>query len=383
MDDRDLEARLRTHLHRRFDAEEPPPSLVAGVIQAFTTKPRSVAVAALLGRRRIGWSAVAAAAVVAALAFAGLRFGFIGPGDRASPSPTLDSGREFVLVPPRGTIPDKADGTLASNVVNARLRGLIFEPSFSGGFTVGTGYGITVMLPNGGPSDRAVRDVLEAIGEVEFVPLPPEDYGDGKLTADVGQPLPKVEPTLFSWDGIATVERDDQESGPAITITLKPAAQGALEVFSIAHVSETLAILVDGKVAILSTINEPLSGALTLTGPRDDEAFAVVSAILIGGMMLPESWRGAEAPEILSRDHVTEEILRRMPDTTAGSSGLEVIREDDGYRAIWRVVLDGQFPVSCPFILRPSFDPNRCEDATTMELIVDAETGAFLSAAIT
>ena len=43
-------------------------------------------------------------------------------------------------------------------------------------------------IPAEGPSDATVRDVLAATGEVEFVPLPPEDYGDGGLTAELGSP---------------------------------------------------------------------------------------------------------------------------------------------------------------------------------------------------
>ena len=46
-DDRDLEARLRTHLHRRFDRAQPPPEVVAAVRQVIATPPRRIALPAL------------------------------------------------------------------------------------------------------------------------------------------------------------------------------------------------------------------------------------------------------------------------------------------------------------------------------------------------
>ncbi|MEA2672922.1 MAG: hypothetical protein QOI92_114, partial [Chloroflexota bacterium] len=65
MDDLELEARLRTHLHHRFDDAPIPAGLASNVGQALTTAARPIGLATRTGRLRLGWTAVAAAVVIA------------------------------------------------------------------------------------------------------------------------------------------------------------------------------------------------------------------------------------------------------------------------------------------------------------------------------
>ena len=60
MDDNELEARLRTHLHRRFDDANPSPELTAGVQQVLRTEPTGIGRRGVRLRpaRALAWSVV-------------------------------------------------------------------------------------------------------------------------------------------------------------------------------------------------------------------------------------------------------------------------------------------------------------------------------------
>lgn len=376
MDDRDLEARLRTHLHRRFDGAQPPPEVVAAVRQVIATPPRRIALPALRARTfRPGWSVVAVALGVAVLAVAGLRFGgLLGPGGGdPTPSPTAapPSARHFIVLPPSASEPWKTQSDAAHEVLDARLRALGVR-----NFLSVSGNAIQFSIPAEGPSDATVRDVLAATGEVEFVPLPPEDYGDGGLTAELGSPLPKDEPALFGWDGIASVERRaDEQARPTLLITLKPAARDAFATHTESHIGESFAIVVDDVVALLPMINEPIPGGeIVISGGVDDGRFQQTLAILAGGM-LPEAWARPEVPVVLPEDRVVAATLENNPSSTLASAGLDAIPDGAGWRAVWRIELDGEFRECIP---GPSGTPS-CLTATRMEFVIDAETGDPIS----
>src|SRR6185295_18517199 len=99
MDDRDFEAQLSTRLHRRFDGVAPSAELLGGVDQVLSTRPRPIGLAVLSARRReLGWSALVAAGVIAALALASNGLGGF-PSFGAKPTPT--PGPTFVFTDER------------------------------------------------------------------------------------------------------------------------------------------------------------------------------------------------------------------------------------------------------------------------------------------
>ena len=375
MDDRDLEERLRTHLHRRFDGAEPPPELLAAVQQVIATPPHRIGLPQLrAGTFRPGWSLVAVALGVAVIAIAGLRFGgLLGPGNDPTPSPTTPSPgwREFIVLSPSASEPSKAQIGLASEVLTARVRALGV-----GNYMAVTGNAIQLSIPSQGASDEAVRVVLGATGEVEFVPLPPEDYGEGGFTVEVGSPLPKDEPALFGWDGIASVEPSTDEQGrQTLLITLEPTARDAFAAYTASHTGEYFAIVIDGEVALLPVINEPIPGGeILISDGENDGRFMRTLAILAGGM-LPESWARPVVPIVLPREQVVAATIAEYPTATLESADLDAILEGSRWRAVWILVLEGHFPGEC-VIGVPASD---CPFATSMRVILDVGTGEFIS----
>jgi hypothetical protein len=382
MDDNELEARLRTHLHRRFDKATPSPELTASVQQVLRTEPKGVGLRHLRLRRSraLSWSLVGVAGLVGILAVAAIQLGnVIGPGDRGSGVPPSSSvspitERPFMVVPPSDRAATAAETNLAAEVLTARLRALGFDTP-----TRTNGDGIGYLLPVTGPTDTQIYHALTTIGEVEFVPLPPEDYGEGKLVAEVGAPLPKDEPALFGWDGIASVEwTTDEQSRRTALVTLTPGAREAFASHTENHIGEFFAVLIDDRVALLPVINEPiLGGEVQISGGRTTEDFEETVAILVGGA-LPVSWRGAQVPEIIPEHEITAGLLREADaELVSGdpaslvSAELDAIDDGSGWIAVWRIVLRGEFEYVCTAPAVPTCTPFISEK----EFVLDADSG--------
>lgn len=350
MDDRDLEARLRTHLHRRFDGAQPPPELVASVQQVIETQPRPVGLAATLFRRRPGWAAVVAVGLVAVIAIAGLRFGnLISPGVQPTPTPNASSSVEterwFIALPETDATPTKAETDAAMDVLVTRIQALGVQNVI----TV-TRRGVALKVDAGGPSDDEIRSVLAAVGDVELVPLPPADYGElgeGRYTAVVGEPLPTDPPALFGWEGIASVETPEAGDPADLLITLTAAAGDAFGEYTAAHVGETMAILVDGRVASLPMIQSPIPGGqISISGGSATAGFDRNAAILLGGR-LPEAWGAPTSPELVPVEDVIAATQREAPDANPLLWLLDAIEKDGGWIPIWTITFGGQFTPGC------------------------------------
>jgi hypothetical protein len=351
MDDLELEARLRTHLHRRIDDAAPSPDLAANVRQAMTTQPRRVGFTLRTRPILLGWAAVAAVLVLAVGAIGiGKVLGPSGPRGEPTPTPApfVDGQRVFVVLPPVGAVPDKASGGLAIEVIDARIRALGI-----GTFTSAEGYGIQLFLPVGGPSDETIRTVLTATGDVQIVPLPAADYGSGKRNATLGAPLPKAEPALFGWEGVASVSSAPTAEGPQLTLALKSAAAQAFGDYTAAHIGETFAIVVDGRVALLPLVEAAISdGMITITASRDI-ALQQTAAVLAGGE-LPEAWRGATSPVLISGAHAEAVALTATPGATIQHTDLDVELPAPGaaLQVVWNVdVLVAECPANASCVL--------------------------------
>src|SRR5215212_3969063 len=132
MDDRDFEAQLTARLHRRFDGLAPSPELLASVDQVLATRAGRIGLAAMRAdRRELGWPALLAAGVIAAVAIAGVGIGGF-PELGAKPTPTpgatfiASDERFFLVLPPTVARPSKADSSLADAVLSKRLQALGF-----------------------------------------------------------------------------------------------------------------------------------------------------------------------------------------------------------------------------------------------------------------
>ncbi len=376
MDDRDLEAGLRAHLHQRFDAAQPPPELVSAVQQVIATPARRIVLPQLrTGRFRLGWPVVAVALGLAVIVLGGLRFGGVldpGLGD-ATPSPTAATpvARDFIVLPRSVTEPSKTQTSVANEVLGARLRALGVANLMSA-----SGDAIHFSLPAEGPPDEAIRAVLGATGEVAFVPLPPEDYGDGGFIAEVGRPLPRDEPALFGWEGIASLEQStDEQARPTMLVRLKPAARDLFATYTRTHIGDSFAILVDDEVVVVPIVNEPITGGeVMVSGGIDAGTFERTVAILAGGV-LPESWARPVVPIVVPRERVLAAKLADNPAAKLESVGLDAIADGPGWRAVWRIELQGEFRECIP---DPSGNPS-CLVASRVEFVLDAETGGQIS----
>ena len=382
MDDRELEMRLRTRLHARFDAAQPSAQLVAGVRQVIATEPRQVGVGTLrAGRLTLGWSPIAAVALVAVIAIAGIGVGnVLVPGDQP-PSPTPVSTavqpaeRWFLALPGFGTTPTPADLETARDVLVARLQALGVQP-----IVQQTDPGIAFEVQSSGSTDAAIRAVLGAVGDVSFVPLPLEDYGqfgEGRVKAVVGEPLPTEPPALFGWDGIASVGLGDPQEGVTdaprpLRFTFNDRGKTAFAQWSQGHVGETIAILVDRRVALLPTVNEPIPGGEVIVSPGIDarDRFEETAAIVIGGR-LPSAFGDVTSPAIVPVEDVIAATQRELPVANELMWRLDAISEASQWVPIWEVTFGGRFTPDCT----PSLFGPACVVYTRLIATFDASNG--------
>lgn len=359
MDDRELEARLRRRLRQRFDGPEPPASLRPTTADVAADRPR-----ALPRSVSLAWLA-AATLIVAIVAGIGLRGG-VGPGGtathRASPTPTVYAP-QVIVMPPAGSNPSKASTTMATDILGLRLRAIGATTFSSGG-----GYAITFTVP--ATLDAGlVTSVLSANGVLSFVPLPPADYATNR--AVVGEPLPVAEPALFGRDQIASAGVATTNGVPSsIHFDLRPPAADALGTWSGSHVGETLAILVDGKVAALPQIRAPITGGRLEIGTVGNRPPWFLAAIVTSGT-LPEGWLNPVIPTVIPEADARGRALAWV--ATAGvmveSASLSTFGEPGvgaGPVAAWYVTFTHDVPLL---------------DLATNQVVLDALTGAVLSPA--
>lgn len=352
MDDRELEARLRAHLHRRFDDASPSLELTAAVEQVLRTAPRRLQLPTLrLGSLSLSWSVLGAAVLVAALAVAATRLERLpgAPGPSPTSRPTVETIRErqFIVIPRAGLGPDGLPSAPARDRATEVLMDRLGRLGLKGAGSLRTDV-ITLTLELEGPSDDSIRRIIAATGDVAFVPLPLA-YSNGTHVAEVGEPLPTNETALFGWDGIASVGiTHDDQNREVLSIDLRAEAADAFGEYTSSHVGDTFAIVLDGELAALPAISEPiLGGSVQVSdgGPADVfDTFDEAAAILVGGM-LPGSWQGADVPDILTRDEAIEAFgaSGMGGPGTIESVELDALDAADGAdrQAVWRVTLSG------------------------------------------
>lgn len=376
MDDRELEARISQRVHDRFDAAPIPMGLETAVRRAmalpaprvgFTFRPRAF---------QLGWTAVATAIVVGVIALAGGRLGPAGPRSTPTPPATAAPPTErFFVVLPRELTLSKEELGRASVVLEERLRALGY-----GTFSTFNGFALGFEVPLDGPADDVIKRVLVKTGDVEVVPLTAADYGTDGPEALVGTSLANAAPALFGWDGIESVSlATDQQAGTTLVIKLKPAAWQAVADYTTAHTGEYMAVVLDGSVVAVPAINEPISGGeIAITpggapGSKELAQFMEWAAVLVGGI-LPESWRGATSPTLLTTQQAIEIALSSYPTGTVGGTNLYFAIHGYDAEPVWSVSFTGNFPFECG-----DQEPSTCpEPATFAQVLMDAVTGGVI-----
>ena len=291
MDDLDLEARLRTHLHRRSTTR--------------TRRPSSPRTFARQSRRShvdsARWACARSRSAGGSRRGRDRRGGSIGIGTSSGraararrPNVTRRTARALV----RRAAAGRHRAEQAGRQPRRRRAQRAHSALGIGNFTSGGGYGIEFLLPdaspsdadpcrprgNGGPADRPAPDDRRRCRKAHGVA--------GKAT-----PQGRARAHRLGW------HRDGRERSarraPDLTITLKPTAAQAFGDYTTAHVGETFAIVAGWPGCHAPTVTEPITnGQLTIARTPDD-AFAETAAILVGGE-LPEgvAWRISAGPDL-------------------------------------------------------------------------------------
>jgi hypothetical protein len=342
MDDNELEARLRTHLHHRFDAAPMPPGLADTVRQRMTTVATPVDFAMRLRRLQPGW-AVAAAAMVLAIAVVIINpRNPVIPGGSAEPTsgvPSADPNatdapdiRTFVVLPP-------VEGDAGRELINKVSDQLALRAVAVGAANVSAAVDsfITLTMTLDSVSDTDVKDVLTAVGDVQWVPLPLSDYGNGKLQAVPGQPLPKAEPPLFGWEGIESSAWRGDPGEPNAIVTLRGAAADTFAAYTTNNVGGQFAVVVDGLVGVTLQINTPITdGHVELASGFEGRSLFVRTVATLNAGKLVEGWKSPVVIEVLSEADATRAAQYAHPAGVVTSSHLGVITQAGFPRVVWR-----------------------------------------------
>src|SRR5450759_1654996 len=123
---------------------------------------------------------------------------------------------------------------------------------------------VVVELPNAKNPDE-IRALLVQTGKLDFVPLPPDKYGNssaaGTNQAVDGQPLPTTEQPLFGGEQVDQAYPSTDEKGQrAVGFRLKSDGSRLFGDYTTKHVNEFFAIVLDGKVVSAPVIQSPITG---------------------------------------------------------------------------------------------------------------------------
>ncbi len=123
---------------------------------------------------------------------------------------------------------------------------------------------VIVQLPDAKNPDE-IRALLVQTGKLDFIPLPPAEYGTGSspgtYQAVEGQPLPTTEKPLFGGDQIdQAYPTTDQTGLRAVGFRLKSTGSQLFADYTSKHVGEFFAIVLDGNVVSAPVIQSAITG---------------------------------------------------------------------------------------------------------------------------
>jgi hypothetical protein len=206
-----------------------------------------------------------------------------GCGQQPTPPPT-DLSMTTITIPAPGQ--DEAILERAEQVMAARLRALGIT-----NFTATAGDDMTFMVAIPAAVDVAdVEAVLNTRGDVQWLAWSDEPW------PSEGDPVREGVPPLFGSADIASgaVQPAGVGSPGGVLVRLDPAAHGALETYTRAHVAEpALPVAMDGTILLSPIINSPIESGELLIGFADDGPISpeALVAILASGP-LPAEWAG-------------------------------------------------------------------------------------------
>jgi len=156
---------------------------------------------------------------------------------------------------------------------------------------------IVVEVP-GATDPNEIRKLVGQTGRLDFVPLPPAEYGTGtspgQYQAVENQPLPTKEQPLFSGDQVASANTQiDQNGSRVVAFTLKSDGASKFADYTSNHVGEFFAIVLDNNVISAPVINSPItggSGEITgggLGGFAKADADNLVNVLRFGSLPFP------------------------------------------------------------------------------------------------
>lgn len=186
----------------------------------------------------------------------------------------------YQLTYPGGAPMRDGDAAGAADVMNARLQGL----GVTGGSAIAGPEGTVVVGLPDGDLVRWTR-ILEQVGALTFVPVPPEF---SQQVVD-GQPLPAgMDATpIFEGSGVTSASVSDDELGrPAISLTLAPDAAERFDAHAAAHFGERFAMVLDGVVMSAPSINAVrFDGQAQISGDFTQQEAEDLAVALDGGVL--------------------------------------------------------------------------------------------------
>jgi preprotein translocase subunit SecD len=186
---------------------------------------------------------------------------------------------------------------------------------------------VVVEIP--GTTNRdSVRELVGNTGKLEFIPLPPEEYGSrneqGSKTAVPGQPLDPKPPVLFTGDQISAARPafdTTQGNRLAVGFDLKPDGSRLFAQWSAANVGNYFAIVLDDLVVSAPYIENPITGGTgQISGDFTvEEQNNLVTTLRFGA--LPLQLREVSFTEVSAT--LGEEFLRQS--ILAGAIGIGLV----------------------------------------------------------
>ena len=168
---------------------------------------------------------------------------------------------EYQALPAGGKSPDAGAMATIKQIVENRVNSQgVTEPVVQ---TQGSDR-IVVELPGVSDPDP-IRKLLGSTGRLDFVPLPPERYGNGSapgsFQAVQGQPLPTEETALFAGDQIdQAFPSQDSNGARAVGFRLKGEGAKLFGDYTQANVGNFFAIILDGIVVSAPVIQSAITG---------------------------------------------------------------------------------------------------------------------------